>query len=73
MLKPKNKKQQKHEVTSISLHPLTFEGAIAKLANGPKQKESPAEGSGSTKEHAHAPDAPEPQTSRGPKYSPDRP
>ena len=41
-----------HHDTSISLHPLTFEGAIAALAHTPKHEDSQAEESDSTKERA---------------------
>ena len=47
-------KKRSHEDTSVSLHPLSFEDAIAALANSPKQTDSQAEGSGSTKEAAPA-------------------
>jgi hypothetical protein len=43
---------KKHEDTAVSLHPLTFNEAIAKLAQA-KRKDSPAEASGSTTEPAH--------------------
>lgn len=41
--------RRKHEDTTVSLHPLTFDEAIAKLAQA-KRKDSQAEGSGSTTE-----------------------
>ncbi len=44
MAKPK----RTHEDTSISLSPLTFEEAIAKLAQSPKQTGSEAEASSKT-------------------------
>jgi len=46
------KKERQHEDTSVSLHPLSFEEAIAKLAKAPKNKSSQAEESGSTTERA---------------------
>ena len=45
-------KQVKHEDTSISLQPLSFEEAIKTLAQSPKHEDSPAEASGNTKEPA---------------------
>jgi len=43
-------KQAKHENTSISLHPLSFEEAIGSLTKTPKHGDSPVEASCSTKE-----------------------
>lgn len=47
-------KKQKHDDTSISLHPLTFEQAIRVLAQ-PRRTDSQAEGSDKTK-------SPDPET-----------
>ncbi len=52
-------KQVKHEDTSISLHPLSFEEAIKKLSQTPKRVDSQAEESDNTKE-----DAPEAETAK---------
>ena len=41
---------KKHQDTTISLHPLSFEQAIDTLANSPRQTDSQAEGSDNTKE-----------------------
>jgi len=41
--------KRKHEDTAVSLHPLAFDEAIAKLARA-KREDSQAEASGSTKE-----------------------
>jgi len=41
--------KRKHEDSSVSLHPLTFDEAIAKLAQA-KREDSQAEASDSTKE-----------------------
>lgn len=38
----------KHEDTTVSLHPLTFEEAIAKLVRVPERTDSPAAASDST-------------------------
>jgi len=43
-------KSKEHKDTSVSLHPLTFQEAIAALAQTPKHEESPAEESDSTTE-----------------------
>ena len=43
----KNSKKRSHEDTAVSLHPLTFDEAIAKLAQS-KRGDSQAEESGST-------------------------
>lgn len=43
-------RKRPHKDTSISLHPLTFEEAIAALAQPPKHEDSQAEESGSTTE-----------------------
>ena len=43
---------KKHEDTTISLHPLSFKEAIAGLVNAPRQTDSQAEESDSTKEAA---------------------
>ena len=42
----KPKPPRKHDDTTVSLHPLTFEEAIRELANSPKHKDSKAEWSG---------------------------
>ncbi len=65
------KKHQKHEDTSISLSPLTFDEAIEKLANAPKQTDSQAEESDSTKGHAPESDPSKKRSARGPKSSDD--
>ena len=49
--------RRKHEDTSVSLHPLSFDEAIRKLAKAPKRGGSQAEGSGSTKSPADRPPA----------------
>ena len=41
---------KKHQDTTISLQPLSFEEAIAALANSPRQTDSQSEESDSTKE-----------------------
>ena len=41
---------KKHQDTSISLHPLSFEEAIEELASPPKRKDSQAERSDNTTE-----------------------
>jgi hypothetical protein len=46
----------KHEDTSISLHPLTFEQAIEKLSHAKRKASQPAE-SGSTRSHGDRPPA----------------
>ena len=43
-------KSAKHEDTTMSLHPLNFEEAIAALAHAPKHTDSQPVESGSTKE-----------------------
>ena len=40
--------KKKHEDTTVWLHPLSFEEAIAALAQAPKRKDSQAEESGET-------------------------
>ena len=49
-------KKKKHDDTSISLRPLSFEEAIRTLANTPKQTDSEKEASGSTTTDAPPPD-----------------
>ena len=44
------RKKKRHEDTSISLHPLSFEEAMKELARTPKQKDSEAEEFGNTTE-----------------------
>ena len=44
--------KRKHDDTTVSLHPLTFDEAIAELAQS-KRGDSEAADSGSTKEPAH--------------------
>jgi len=46
--------KRKHDDTTVSLHPLTFDGAMAKLAQS-KRGDSQAAESGSTTEPAHGP------------------
>ena len=43
---------KRHDDTTISLKPLTFDEAIRELAKASKHEDSEAEGSDSTKEHA---------------------
>ena len=52
-----DKKRRKHDDTKVSLHPMTFEEAITKLAQTPKRKDSKAEKSDSTKEVSPESDA----------------
>jgi hypothetical protein len=47
----KNSKKRSHEDTTVSLHPLTFDEAMAKLAKA-KRTDSPTEESDSTTEPA---------------------
>ena len=44
--------KKKHDDTRISLHPLSFEGAIEALAHIPKHEDSEVEDSGNTTEYA---------------------
>ena len=59
---------KKHRDTTISLHPMSFEEAIAKLADLPRRSHSEAEGSGSTTETAPETETSEPRTA--PRQSP---
>lgn len=61
--------KQKHEDTSVSLWPLTFEESIAMLAQAPKQTDSPAEESDKTTEHAPESAPSKQRTVQGPKPS----
>ena len=54
--------RKKHEDTSVSLHPLSFEEAIHELVNAPKQKDSQAEASDKTKSDAPESEPSEKQT-----------
>lgn len=51
------KDKNKHEDTTISLHPLSFEKAIETLAQSPKHKGSQVEESCNTKEDGPEPDS----------------
>ena len=53
-----SKRSKKHDDTSVSLHPLSFEEAMHELANAPKHEDSQAEESCNSNE-----DAPESETS----------
>ena len=55
--------------TRISLHPLSFDEAIKALVSEPKHKDSPAEGSCSTKEAALESEPSKPKTVRRRKSS----
>lgn len=55
---------KKHEDTTISLHPLSFEEAIKELATPTKRKDSQAEASGNAKEVAPEPVQPRKRTSQ---------
>lgn len=60
---------KKHEDTTISLHPLSFEEAIKELATPTRHEDSQTEVSGNTKEVAPAPGKPKRRTARHRKLS----
>lgn len=60
---------KKHEDTSISLHPLSFEDAIEALAKSPTNEDSPPEASDSTTEPVPESAPAKPKTSRRRKSS----
>ena len=63
------KREKLHTDTSVSLHPLSFDEAIAALANAPKQTDSQAEESGSTTEAAPGSETSKKRTARRRKSS----